>query len=131
MNDYSKLQELAKAATPGEWFVSSGGDMVVSHDSCETICTTDENLDMHDAKFIAAANPATVLELLAERDQLFGNSEQLKAENEALRKDAELGRVAIRYIDRLCDPAECDPLETIVEEYVTAFSAVMSNGGAQ
>jgi len=48
------------------------------------------------------------------------------AEAEDLRKDAELGRVAIRYIDRLCDPAECDPLETIVEEYVTAFSAATS-----
>lgn len=51
------------------------------------------------------------------------------AEAESLRKDAALGRVATKYIYRLCDPAECDPLEKIVEEYVAAFSAAMSKEG--
>ena len=61
----------------------------------------------------------------------IGPMDDLVGTIEALRKDAEHGRVAIRYIDRLCDPAECDPLETIVEEYVTAFSAVMSKQAAR
>lgn len=38
------------------------------------------------ARYYAAANPAAVLALIAERDQLFGQTEQLKAENERLRK---------------------------------------------
>lgn len=51
------------------------------------------------------------------------------AEAEALRKDAALGRVAIKFIDRLCDPAGSDPLEKIVEEYTAAFREAMSKEG--
>jgi archaellum component FlaC len=55
--------------------------------------------------------------------------DELQAEVEALRKDAELGQVATRYIDRLCDPTESDSLEKIVDEYAAAFRQGMSKGG--
>lgn len=68
MTDYSELKRLAEAATAGPWV--SGGNWVstVRGNSVADCPRGDE-------EFIAAANPAAVLALIAE--------------NEALRKDAE------------------------------------------
>ena len=41
------------------------------------------------------------------------------------RKDAAYGAVLIKYIDRLSDPADCDPLEKIVGELVKEFEVEM------
>jgi len=53
--------------------------------------------------------------------------EELKAENESLRKDAELGRIALKYFDRMDDPADCDPLEKSVAEFLAAICAAISS----
>ncbi|HCF2029392.1 TPA: ead/Ea22-like family protein [Pseudomonas aeruginosa] len=92
MTDHAELRRLAKAATPGPWRVQTGcswrrigtdsgdGDVLRPcthpHDGWPDIVAPAENL-----KYIASANPKTILALLDEIDRL-------KAENEALRKDA-------------------------------------------
>ncbi|WP_341986876.1 ead/Ea22-like family protein [Pseudomonas aeruginosa] len=89
MTDHAELRRLAKAATPGPWRVQTGcswrrigtdsgdGDVLRPcthpHDGWPDIVAPAENL-----KYIASANPNTILALLDEIDRL-------KAENEALR----------------------------------------------
>lgn len=58
-------------------------------------------------------------ELKQERDAL-------RAEVEALRKDAAAGAVVWKFIDRMADPAECDPADVILAEFVAAFGAAMA-----
>ncbi|HHN0112341.1 TPA: ead/Ea22-like family protein [Pseudomonas aeruginosa] len=95
MTDHAELRRLAKAATPGPWTLyvpedyqgpeelpgygvecAEGRAIVWGALEPETGCQFDR-----DAEFIAAANPKAILALLDEIDRL-------KAENEALRKDA-------------------------------------------
>lgn len=75
--DTTKLRELAQKATPGPWgyeldhgsflrIYSDAGSGIV--DGCG--CCGSPNCDEVNATFIAAANPATVLTLLDERDEL-------------------------------------------------------------
>lgn len=115
MNDYSELERLAEAATPGPW--SFDGPYVCParvEDGATYVETWRQVADCHqpeNTKFIAAANPATVLELIDENKAMAEFKEhmiqlrethgfeswsaalvevdRLKAENEALRKDAE------------------------------------------
>ena len=65
-----ELKRLAEAATPGPWFAAISSNMNNSvHVSMGTICDTGKNID--DAAFIAAANPAAILELIRQRDELL------------------------------------------------------------
>ncbi|EOZ0486022.1 ead/Ea22-like family protein [Pseudomonas aeruginosa] len=74
MTEHVELRRLAALAHPdAEWFIARNLDH--------------PNIDKPAASFIAAATPKTVLALLDEIDGL-------KAENEALRKDAERWRYA-------------------------------------
>jgi len=65
-----ELKRLAEAATPGPWGaeINTNMDNKVSH-SFGDICQTGK--DIGDAIFIAAANPAAVLELIRQRDELM------------------------------------------------------------
>ncbi|MCS8141499.1 ead/Ea22-like family protein [Pseudomonas aeruginosa] len=90
MTDHAELRRLAKAATPGPWRVQTGcswrrigtdsgdGDVLRPcthpHDGWPDIVAPAENL-----KYIASANPKTILALLDEIDGL-------KAENDRLRQ---------------------------------------------
>lgn len=68
MSDYSELKRVAEAATPGPWYQHGGIMQVLSHD-CETVCETfEDDGECPDAQFIAAANPAAVLALIAENE---------------------------------------------------------------
>ena len=70
MTDHSELKRLAEAATPGPWYQHGGIMQVLSHD-CETVCETfEDDGECPDAQFIAAANPAAVLALIAENERL-------------------------------------------------------------
>lgn len=70
MTDYTELKRLAEAATPGPWYQHGGIMQVLSHD-CETVCETfEDDGECPDAQFIAAANPAAVLALIAENERL-------------------------------------------------------------
>lgn len=52
--------------------------------------------------------------------------ERLQAECENLRKDAEMGRVVWKFIDRMNDVCpESDPADKILADFVIAFNAAM------
>ena len=69
MIDLDKLEALAKAATPGPWSADGrddligpiGSSLIRGEHGCEGYFAMDE-----DAEYCAAANPATILALIAE-----------------------------------------------------------------
>lgn len=114
MTDYRELKRLAEAATPGPW--AYDGSYVCparTEDGTTYVELWRSIADCHqpeNTKFIAAANPAAALALIAEVDSMkverdycrrvadhnldlgvayMTERDQLKAEVEALRKDAE------------------------------------------
>lgn len=115
MSDHSELKRLAEAATPGPW--AYDGSYVCparTEDGTTYVELWRSIADCHqpeNTKFIAAANPAAVLALIAEVESLREHKQllvdlreadgyeswasvlvmvdKLKAENEDLRKDAE------------------------------------------
>lgn len=76
MTDLDKLEELAKAATPGPWVQWDDGDVGTGYPVTRTRRRTGELVavesdhvatTMHETgAFIAAANPAAVLDLIAD-----------------------------------------------------------------
>lgn len=70
MDKFSELKAAAMAATPGPWRAISFDDRLgISGDgNAILVCEHITKQRPQDALFIAAANPAAVLELLAERD---------------------------------------------------------------
>ena len=82
MTDYTKLRELAQAATDGPWVIEWAGDIEHDEDrglpvailhpidvARQVYIVDDENgnaLNVSNAEFIAAANPTVVLALLDE-----------------------------------------------------------------
>ena len=71
----AELRQLAQAATPGPWRAAISSSMV--NRVCttfETVCETGKNID--DALYIAAANPAAILALIQQRDELLAALEQ-------------------------------------------------------
>lgn len=99
--DKQKLKALAEAATQSHGArrveVDHNGVHVIGDGSWKILSAwhTPDGKGAQNAEFAAAASPATVLALLAEIDQL-------KAENEALRKDAERYRFVSKlawYVD--------------------------------
>ncbi len=88
--DIEKLEALAKAATPGPWERSEGNEVSVSYEGDEAYCCWEEagpaqvaggtEQSRADADFIAAANPAAVLELIAEIEVLRKSRTDWQAE---------------------------------------------------
>lgn len=86
MNDWSELKRLAEAARPGPW--STECDELYWHEDGYTkhLMETYEGADLcHDGehpanlKFIAAANPAVVLALIAENERLVAEAQSALA----------------------------------------------------
>ncbi|MGI5435537.1 ead/Ea22-like family protein [Escherichia coli] len=95
--DYQALREVAEKATPGNWWIDSHGQAMVSFIDNEVleIFATDNKRDAvrhedtgnlsrwrndNDATFIATANPATVLALLGELEAAEKRIAELEAE---------------------------------------------------
>lgn len=85
-SELTRLKELAENATPGEWVADRY--MVLSpkrHNLARTYTHSDGNIDRlepmdkHDnAAFIAAANPATILAMIAEIERLEKKGQRQK-----------------------------------------------------
>ena len=115
MIDTKELRRLVKAATPGPWKMVPVGDgrqkfAVADSEFLSILTVTDEGdatfgtvYDDADAKFIAAANPATVSELL---DRLEAAEKERDALRAAVRHEADCVEAAM---------AEIKPLRAKVE----------------
>ncbi|MFY7464751.1 ead/Ea22-like family protein [Enterobacter cloacae complex sp. CDL006] len=103
--DKHALREAAEKATPGNWWIDSHGQAMVSfidNDVLEVFATDNKraavrhddtcNLSRwrndNDATFIATADPATVLALLDELEAKDAQIANLTAERDALREGA-------------------------------------------
>jgi hypothetical protein len=78
----AEFKRLSEAATPGAW--RHWGEFDTQHvvkAPSQMICNTLHGNDEANARFIAAAHPAAVLDLLAE-------NERLKAEIQRMKEDA-------------------------------------------
>ncbi|ENO8672925.1 ead/Ea22-like family protein, partial [Escherichia coli] len=68
--DYHALREAAEKATKGKWAVEFDDEIYstdgINHEQIAMVLSENES---RDAEFIAAANPATVLALLDERER--------------------------------------------------------------
>ena len=94
-SEREELKRLAEEATPGPWTAAISSNMVnMVCTTFETICETGKNID--DALYIAAANPAAILELIRQRDELLA---ALKRIGE-LSYDSQAMRVAWEAIDK-------------------------------
>lgn len=90
-NKLSELKEAAMAATPGPWGINRTGNTIVSNQS-HPVATVSDAFHRQlagggvgkDAEFIAAANPAVVLALLAELERYKQYAKERNAENEGL-----------------------------------------------
>ncbi|ENF0104705.1 ead/Ea22-like family protein [Escherichia coli] len=100
--DYQALREAAEKATPGNWWIDSHGQAMVSFIDNEVldVFVTDNKRDAvrhedtgnlsrwrndNDATFIATANPATVMALLDELETAKKRIAELSASHRKLR----------------------------------------------
>lgn len=91
MTDHTELKKLAEAATPGEWEIVIAGDIpkpVIAVDGVSLFTVAEAYgrgfgaiYEEADAAFIAAANPAAVMELIADYEEA---RQALKEVGEAL-----------------------------------------------
>ena len=86
MTDYSELKRLAEAATPGPWALDgiarvAGDQGAHPNNIAFTAVFDDMPRSAHNAAYIAAANPAVILAILAELDALRVEAETLRRQN--------------------------------------------------
>lgn len=81
MSKWEELKRLAEAATPGPWksqlsSVKKGGRNIASHIHAGESLPIGEDVKrgQANAAYIAAANPAAILDLIAERDALAADA---------------------------------------------------------
>ena len=133
--DYQALREAAEKATPGNWWIDSHGQAMVSFIDNEVleVFVTDNKRDAvrhedtgnlsrwrndNDATFIATANPATVLALLDEIDKWQQESsawqavaeKQLALAADAEKRIAELEAEPVSQTCKLNEPSGNSPV---------------------
>lgn len=81
MKDYSELKMLAEAATPGRWTAyDTHGKRFIEAIGTEdhVVCATPKKQWLKDSKYIAAADPVTVLEMIAEIESLKKDADRYR-----------------------------------------------------
>ncbi|ELN1862176.1 ead/Ea22-like family protein [Escherichia coli] len=131
--DYQALREAAEKATPGNWWIDSHGQAMVSFIDNEVleVFVTDNKRDAvrhedtgnlsrwrndNDATFIATANPATVLALL---DELERNQQYIK------RRDQENEDIALT-VGKL--RVELETAKSKLNEQREYYEGIISDG---
>lgn len=108
-----ELKALAEAATPGPWGwdgpvwgydAENEAPWLIQERGSDVVITGELQCSEANAAYISAADPATVLSLIAERDALL-------AERDALKKDAARWRHARSILT-------VDAIETAQSEYI-------------
>lgn len=115
--DIEKLEELAKDATPGPWWIDSHGHAMVEQNNFEVVFTHDDSLrpavrhqstgnlshwrNDCDATYIASINPSVLLELIAHIRSIESDRDALHAELLRIKtpKDDEFDVYETFYID--------------------------------
>jgi hypothetical protein len=100
MTDCNELRERAEAATPGPWRAGvhpvqddsvvwgpGSEEFLANVDGDQVLGGVAYDVNAANARFIAAANPAAVLHLLRERDELEAKLERVKALPKRWRKE--------------------------------------------
>lgn len=88
MTDKQALREAATEATQGGWYADC--DFDVCHESGAFLAETHGDNLVQNAKFIAAANPATVLALLDALDQANSETDKANALIDEIREERNL-----------------------------------------
>ncbi|EAA7245969.1 ead/Ea22-like family protein [Salmonella enterica subsp. salamae] len=96
--DKQALREAATVATQGGWYVDY--DFDVCHESGAFLAEAHGDNLAQNAKFIAAANPATMLALLDENIQLQREKDAIEAVALALRDDMRQSREKLEAAER-------------------------------
>ncbi|HFW3777058.1 TPA: ead/Ea22-like family protein [Salmonella enterica subsp. enterica serovar Thompson] len=97
--DKQALREVATVATQGGWYIDY--DFDVCHESGAFLAETHGDNLVQNAKFIAAANPATVLALLDENIHLLREKDAIEAVALALRDDMRQVREQLAAAEKL------------------------------
>lgn len=107
--DLDALQAKAEAATPGTWDTNQFDDQHTIGNGLRAgegrYCVAGNIRRANDAAFIAAANPAVVLELVARLRAAEARADRLEAENAELRTTAQA--VLTHFNDRSQAPGHC------------------------
>ena len=134
MIDINELRRLAQAATPGPWKMLPVGDgrqkfAVANSEFLSILTVTDEGgatfgtvYDDADARFIAAANPATVIELL---DRIEA------AESDCLEQARQNGMGASREAALMAKLEAAENERTIDEQRVADLMAELNRVGQE
>ncbi|WP_236034158.1 ead/Ea22-like family protein [Leclercia adecarboxylata] len=106
MTNKQALREAAEKATPGKWRRASTRFNGITAQSAYPLCGKEDILanaaEKRDAKFIAAANPATVLALLDELEAAEKRLSEITAPNMLLPAIDDLDENQLRQVIKTC-----------------------------
>ena len=110
--DYQELREAAEKATKGKWAVEFDDEIYstdgINHEQIAMVFSENES---RDAEFIAAANPATVLALLDERERNLQYIKSRDQENEDIALTVGKLRVELEAAENNLIDSECHVAE--------------------
>ncbi|HCT8701799.1 TPA: ead/Ea22-like family protein [Escherichia coli] len=121
--DYKALREAAEKATKGKWAVEFDDEIYstdgINHEQIAMVFSENES---RDAEFIAAANPATVLALLDERERNLQYIKSRDQENEDIALTVGKLRVELESAEkRIAELESGSQAQKLVEAIIVAI----------
>lgn len=106
MNEFDELKRAAEAATPGPWeYLTTASGFRKIKASGKLICGV-SSFGCQDAEFIAAANPATILALIARLEAAETElAQEQKRLDWSLKHGAVMGRVMLTWFSGTGEPS--------------------------